>query len=585
MLRYEELSSPDRAPSPEVVHALGTPGPLPVDDVSRPAPRTQFPFTLDVVRGPPSLGVADTSAELTWQGHFAWEKYGRRNIKREDVLAIRSPKPDVYRFTQVARELEDGGMARFMDWVGRGTWFVVPDGLPSDVTFVRTKAEVEYLDRAARWLFLLPLPTNSDDYTTPVFAVDEFRRYPYAYHDSAAARSRWKVAATIRRVEDVVLGEYDWVIGRGPGTKNDRVTGRDRLWGTLSRNSFPVVPDVLRNADVNRGLVVAVPPVVRFFGLAHERSGSGLLQRMRYKRWAETEWALYVGEAMWHQMMSHNRFWTLTRECTEALSPLWSTFFELTPAIRPHVGVAERFRPIDFEHLLRMVVASQNVAPSWIASRNDYATGDVTAWIGYDRETGTLFPAKSVGESYRMRDVGRHAAPGWRERRETSGSSSAGGSALSGMLTAHDVHSLSIVNQALGDDFAKRENVLVGPLIAELASQVITLRIDRDAQRLRGNAADASQQRVTELEGQLRTTNETLCRVRGERDRYRVLATHCERAHQSRGRQPDSYSGGLYGAPQSSYRTPDDNGRNARGAPGSATGGRPDPYADDHGYP
>ena len=152
------------------------------------------PCVLDVSLPPLFMGTEDRSVTLPRGLKFAWRP-ARRGILPAEFLSVARPRLDAYRFRLSAAADPDGGAFRYSMFMSAGPVFLVPEGLPCDVSFVRNATEVGYLDATAFALFLTPLDRPL---VSPIAALKSLHVVPSAM---SVIETRWsKQADGARRV-------------------------------------------------------------------------------------------------------------------------------------------------------------------------------------------------------------------------------------------------------------------------------------------------------------------------------------------------------------------------------------------------
>ena len=165
------------------------------------------------------------------------------DVTLEDVLSVDSPRPDLRQFQIMARSgTSPSIVTAWEEYFRQGPAFQVPLEIPWERSFVFSYSEVEYVDRAARFLFGTVDPSDTE---IPLPSVKSLYTYPVP--GSEGLRPEVTKAVTgLMRLTGRVLWPSDWLVHRRSGSHVSRVTPSSELAIGLTKIDFAELPPVAR---------------------------------------------------------------------------------------------------------------------------------------------------------------------------------------------------------------------------------------------------------------------------------------------------------------------------------------------------
>lgn len=215
-------------------------------------------WIVDVRVGPLPLGRACLNVSLPGGLKFNWGQSARVCLAFEELRELGKPRADVMRLLAIVANDEVGGSVAFERYAPAGPFFVVPDGLPCDRTFVCEPREVIYVDAAAASVAgLIP-------YAWPlsVMPQDVVGVFPERW---TKERERLVQAVdSVRCVFSVLMTVRDWAVARS-GKDPYRVSRETEFRPGLSPKLYPP-REWMDGLEPPLGLIVPFPRILEYFG-------------------------------------------------------------------------------------------------------------------------------------------------------------------------------------------------------------------------------------------------------------------------------------------------------------------------------
>ena len=190
---------------------------------------------------------------------YDWQPYAQSGVTVAELLSCACLRPDLVRIRRIheAGLVDEASFAlRRLLAEGRGVAYQIPDGIPSDRTFVYNAEEAEYVDRMAFHRFREG-PGDPNRFVLP--EVKELYVCPPPYPYSKPLVALQKSACSLMRLYSVAVAHFDWSAYRAAGEGDGRIFLSTAFERGLSVRDFPELLPSIRDSFPSVGVHPLLP--------------------------------------------------------------------------------------------------------------------------------------------------------------------------------------------------------------------------------------------------------------------------------------------------------------------------------------